>query len=94
VWASPDGTELVLAEPCNRCASQADGLLALYGGRGRHMVRLAQVGPPCTPLTVPRHRVSGFAARGLVYLLVATAAFLVVTLISSQLASGRLLPVP
>jgi hypothetical protein len=98
VWAGPDGTELVLAEPCQRCASQADGLLARYGGRGRHAVRLVQAGPPCTPLTAPRHRVSGFATRGLVYLLIAIAAFLLVTLISSQLATGSLpgrpLPVP
>jgi hypothetical protein len=86
VWAGPDRTELVLAEPCERCASQADGLLELYGGRGRHAVRLVQVGPPCMPPTAPRHRVSGFATRGLVYLLIAIVAFLLVTLISSQLA--------
>ena len=87
MWAGPDGTELVLAEPCTRCASQADGLLALYGGRGRHAVRLMEVGPAYMPLTVPRHRVSGFATRGLAYLLIAIAAFLLVTLISSQLAA-------
>jgi hypothetical protein len=85
VWVGPDGTELVLAEPCERCASQADGLLALYGGRGRHAVRLVQAGPRI-PFTVPRHRVSRFATRGLVYLLIAIGAFLLVTLISSQLA--------
>jgi hypothetical protein len=84
VWAGPDGRELVLAEPCTRCASQADGLLELYGGRGRHAVRLVQAGHRI-PLTVPRHRASGFATRGLVYLLIAIAAFLLVTLISSQL---------
>ena len=94
MWAGPDGTELVLAEPCQRCASQADGLLARYGGRGRHAVRLVQVAPPSIQLPVQHHRVSGFAARGLAYLLVAIAAFVLVTLISSQLASGRLLPVP
>jgi hypothetical protein len=37
-------------------------------------------------LAVPHHRVSGFATRGLAYLLIAVAAFLLVTLISSQLA--------
>lgn len=84
MWAGPDGTEFVLAEPCTRCASQADGLLELYGGRGRRAVRLVQVAPH-VPLTVPRDRVSGFATRGLVYLLIAIAAFLLVTLISSQL---------
>jgi hypothetical protein len=85
VWAGPDRTELVLAEPCTRCASQGGGLLELYGGRGRHAVRLVQVGPRI-PFTVPRHRVSRFATRGLAYLLIAVAAFLLVTLISSQLA--------
>jgi hypothetical protein len=85
VWAGPGGSELVLAEPCAHCASQAEGLLELYGGRGRHAVRLAQVGPRI-PLTVPRHRVSGLATRGLVYFLIAIAAFLLVTLISSRLA--------
>jgi hypothetical protein len=85
VWAGHDGTELVLAEPCKRCASQADDLLELYGGRGRHAVKLVQVGHR-TSLTGPRHRDSGFATRGLAYLLIAVAAFLLVTLISSQLA--------
>jgi hypothetical protein len=84
VWAGPDGTELVLAEPCQRCASQAGGLLELYGGRGRHAVRLVQAGNRIQ-LTVPRHRVSGFATRAFVYLLIALAAFVLVTLISSQL---------
>jgi hypothetical protein len=88
VWAGPAGTELVLAEPCQRCANQADRLLALYGGRGRHAVRLVRVGSRSMPPTVPRHRVSGFATRGLVYLLIAIAAFLLVTLINSQLDHG------
>jgi hypothetical protein len=83
VWAGPGGSELVLAEPCAHCASQAEGLLELYGGRGRHAVSLVQVGPR---IPLPRHRVSGFATRGLVYFLIAIAAFLLVTLISSQLA--------
>lgn len=84
MWAGPDGTELLLAEPCQRCASQAEGLVELYGGRGRHAVRLVQAGN-CIPLTVPRHRVSGFATRALVYLLIAVSAFVLVTLIGSQL---------
>jgi hypothetical protein len=82
VWGSPVATELVLAELCNHCASHADGLLKLYGGHGRHAIRLVQEARSKQP-TVPRHRVSGAIARGLLYLLIALAAFLIVTLISS-----------
>jgi hypothetical protein len=79
VWESPFGAELVVADFCSRCATRAETLLELHGGRGRNSIALVQeVRPAARP-----HRVVGFAARGALYLLVALAFFLIVTLISS-----------
>lgn len=79
VWESPFGAELALADLCSHCAASADTLLKLYGGRGREATALVQkVRPSARP-----HRVVGFLARGALYLLVALAFFLIVTLISS-----------
>jgi hypothetical protein len=79
VWNSGPETELVLADLCSRCAADADRLLDLYGGHGRNAIRLTR-----------GRRVAAFhatraarLAHALVYLLVALAAFVLVTLISS-----------
>ena len=80
IWESPFQAELVLADLCSRCATKADTLLKLYGGRGRESIALVQeVRPSARP-----HRVVGFLARGALYLLVALAFFLIVTLVSSR----------
>jgi hypothetical protein len=80
VWESAAlATELILADLCSRCATEAFG-----SARGSRSVRpdelrlLQEVRPPARP-----HRVVGFIARGAVYLLVAAAFFLIVTLIGS-----------
>jgi len=79
VWNSDPGTELVLADLCSRCAADAGRLLDLYGGHGRNAIRLSRA-----------RRVAAFRAtraarlaHALAYLLVALAAFVLVTLISS-----------
>ena len=79
VWESPFGADLVLADLCSRCATRAETLVELHGGRGRKSIALVQeVRPSARP-----HRVVGFVARGALYLLIALAFFLIVTLISS-----------
>jgi hypothetical protein len=78
VWESPS-SELALADLCSRCATTAETLLELYGGRGRESIALVrEVRPSARP-----HRVVGFVARGALYLLIALTFFLIVTLISS-----------
>lgn len=79
VWKSPLPTELVLADLCSRCATSAETLLELHGGRGRRSIALVQqVRPSARP-----HRVVGFVARGALYLLIALTFFVIVTLVSS-----------
>jgi hypothetical protein len=79
VWEGPFREELVLADLCSRCATSAETLLELYGGRGREAIALVQEVRP----SARSHRVVGFLARGALYLLIALAFFLIVTLISS-----------
>jgi hypothetical protein len=79
VWQGPFAAELVLAELCSRCATSAETLLDLYGGRGRKSIALVQEVRP----RVRAHRVVGFVARGAFYLLIALMFFAIVTLISS-----------
>jgi hypothetical protein len=78
IWES-QSAELVLADLCSRCATRAEILLELYGGRGRKSIALVQEARP----SARPHRVVGFVARGALYLLIALAFFLIVTLISS-----------
>jgi hypothetical protein len=83
VWESGLG-DLVLADLCARCAGQSDRLLAMYGGRGRDAVRLTQEGSISAVERAPVRRVGGMIVRGLVYVLIAVAAFVLVTLVSSR----------
>ena len=84
VWERDPDTRLVLAELCRGCATVADPLLELHGGRGREaieLVREIRASPPPRPTVQPR--VLGFTARGLLYLLIAIASFVLVTLVTS-----------
>jgi hypothetical protein len=80
VWEGPLPTTLVLADLCNHCSTRAESLVELYGGRGRDAIRLAQEVRPSAPV----HKVVGFIARGVFYLLIAITFFLIVTAISSR----------
>jgi hypothetical protein len=84
VWERDPATRLVLAELCRDCATIADPLLELYGGRGREAIRLVQEIPASPPPRTAQPRVLGHAARGALYLLIAVAAFLLVTLVTSR----------
>lgn len=73
-------TELVLADLCRSCASGSESLVARYGGHGREAIALvneARAAP--SP-----HRVAGFLARSVLYLLIAVTFFVIVTLISAS----------
>jgi hypothetical protein len=84
MWKTECGDDVVLADLCARCASHADQLLEVYGGRGRSSMRVT--GPATedvVPLAVVR-RASGMLVRGAIYVLIALATFFVVTLITSR----------
>jgi len=86
VWNTGLGTELVLAELCGTCAARADLLLEMYGGRGRDSIRLTQwsrVSAPA-PEPAPLRRGAGIVIRGLLYVLIALASFLIYTYVSSH----------
>jgi hypothetical protein len=82
VWDSGLGTELVLAELCSPCAERPGRLLEVYGGRGHDALRVT--GLRTAREAQPEHRVRGIILRGLVYILVAFAAFVVVTSVASR----------
>ena len=84
VWASPFAADVVLADLCGRCAGQADGLIDMYGGRGRDAIRLVQsFGALPTP-TPRQHRAFASVGRIVVYILIALAFFVIVTLVTSR----------
>lgn len=82
VWDAGLGAELVLAELCRRCADRPDPLLEAYGGRGRDALKVTHV--DAAREAQPRHTMVGIILRGLVYVLVALAAFVVVTSVTSH----------
>jgi len=84
VWESDPATRLVLAELCHDCATRANPLLELYGGRGRDAIRLVQEIRASSPPRTVQPRVLGYTARGMLYLLIAVASFLLVTLVTSR----------
>jgi hypothetical protein len=84
VWASDRAAQLVVAELCRDCATFVDQLLELYAGRGRDAIKLVQeILAPSPPRTV-HPRVLVYTARGMLYLLIAIASFLLITLVTSR----------
>jgi hypothetical protein len=84
VWDSGLGGDLVLADLCGRCAAEVDRLLELYGGHGRNAIRLTQADAVSVRERAPVRKVGGIAVRGLFYLLIALASFLVVTFVTAR----------
>jgi hypothetical protein len=84
VWDAGLGTELVLAELCSRCAERPGRLLEVYGGRGHDALRVTSVRVHAAREAQPRHTTRGVILRALVYVLVALAAFVVVTSVTSH----------
>jgi hypothetical protein len=83
VWESVPANRLVLAELCRNCAMFADVLLDLYGGCGRDSVVLVHEIRASLPTRSVQPRVFGHVARGILYLLIALAAFVLVTMATS-----------
>jgi hypothetical protein len=73
----------VLADLCRDCATSADSLIERYGGHGREAVRFVQEIAASPPRRRVPPRVLGYGARGAVYLLIAVASFVLVTLVTS-----------
>ena len=84
VWNSGLDGELVLADLCGRCTGQVDRLLEMYGGYGRNAVRLTQEEPVSARKAATVQRLGGFVVRGLLYVLIALAAFVVFTVVTSR----------
>jgi hypothetical protein len=84
VWETGLTPGLVLAELCRHCAPQADPLLELYGGCSRDAIGLVKEVHAGSPPRAARLRILGFTARGILYLLIAMAAFLLVTVVTSR----------
>jgi hypothetical protein len=82
LWDSGLGIELVLAELCRRCAEQPERLLEIYGRRGHDALRVVPV--DAAREAQPRHTLRGIILRGLIYVLVALTAFVVVTTVTSN----------
>src|SRR5262245_39096148 len=82
VWDLGPANRLVLAQLCRDCATSADQLVELYGGRGREAIGLVQETRPAPPRRSAPPRVLGYGARGAVYLLIAVASFVLVTLVT------------
>lgn len=93
VWKNGLVGDLVLADLCARCAGESDRFLAMYGGRGRDAVTLTRQGfvSAAEPAPGRLQRVGGMIVRGVVYVLIALAAFVVVTLVTAR---GQLISLP
>jgi hypothetical protein len=83
VWDSGLGGDVVLADLCERCAGDADRLLEMHGGRGRKAMRLTQASAVSSPETAIQ-RVGGALVRGLVYLLIGLATFVIFTVVTGR----------
>jgi hypothetical protein len=84
VWERDPATGVVLAELCRDCATFADPLVELYGGRGRDAIKLVREIRASPPPRTVQLRAFGYTARGILYLLIAAASFLLVTLMTSR----------
>jgi hypothetical protein len=84
VWESDPANRIVLAELCRNCATFADPLLELYGGCGRDAISLVQEIRASPPPRTVQPRVLGYAARWMLYVLIAIGSFVLVTLVTSR----------
>jgi hypothetical protein len=84
VWHTEADGELVLAELCDRCATHADRLLALHGGRGLEAISLRSASTAAAVESGRVRTVGGTLVRGVVYVLIGLAAFVLVTLLTAR----------
>jgi hypothetical protein len=74
----------VLAELCGRCAERPGRLLEVYGGHGHDALSVTSTRVQAVREDRARHPIGGIILRGLVYVLVALAAFVVITSVTSH----------
>lgn len=84
VWHTGLGNEFVLADLCGRCAEHHDRLLKSYGGRGRESMALREAPTPAPGWGRLVGRAEFALLRGLIYLLIAFAFFLIVTFVTAR----------
>ena len=84
VWDSGLGNELVLADLCRRCAGAPDELLEIYGTRSHGALRVTPADPVSGRDAAAGHSIRGVVLRGLAYVVVALAAFVVITIVTSR----------
>jgi hypothetical protein len=84
VWDAGPGTELVLAELCRDCAARPNDLLETYGARSHGALRVTAADLVSERETPRARAIGGIVLRGLVYVLVAIAAFVLITAVTSR----------
>jgi hypothetical protein len=84
IWDAGSGDELVLAELCRQCAAHPEAVLEAYGARSHGALRVTRAEAPPEREAAPAHAIRGVVLRGLLYVLLALAAFVVVTAITSH----------
>jgi hypothetical protein len=85
VWDTGSGTELILAELCRHCATRPEALLETYGAHSHGALRvITRADLVSERETAPARAISGIVLRGIVYVLVALAAFVVVTTLTAR----------
>jgi hypothetical protein len=84
IWQTEADGELVLANLCPRCVSNADRLLAAHGGRGRASLRVDAPQRAETMRLRVLRTTSSAIVRTTIYLLIALATFFIVTLLTAR----------
>ena len=79
IWDAGSGNELVLAELCRDCAAEPEAVLATYGAHSHGALRVIRADKLPEREAAPAHAIRGMVLRGLLYVLLALAAFVVVT---------------
>ena len=79
IWDAGYGNELVLAELCRDCAAEPEALLETYDARSHGALRVIRGDLVSEREAAPARPIPGVVLRGLLYVLLALAAFVVVT---------------
>src|SRR5262245_11983832 len=84
IWDAGSGDELVLAELCCECAANPEAVLEAYGAHSHGALRVTRAETIPEREVAPAQVVRGRVLRGFLYALLAVAAFVLVTAITSH----------
>ena len=84
IWDAGPGDQLILAELCRDCATRPDALLEAYGVRSHGALKITRADVVSVPESPPARAIGGVVVRGLLYVLIALAAFVLVTALTSH----------